>query len=104
MVEEGKLPQTPMNYDTASYQIYVAYLEAENAELTRKARQLTEENAALRERLDKAVELKKPYLEEDHYGGLYLVHYETVVHKIKAYEERAAAETRLRELQDNGTD
>mgnify|MGYP001632194173 CR=1 FL=1 len=32
-------------------------LQAENAELTRKARQLTEENAALRERLGKAVEL-----------------------------------------------
>lgn len=32
-------------------------LQAENAELTRKARQLTEENAALRERLEKAVEL-----------------------------------------------
>lgn len=32
-------------------------LQAENAELTRKARQLTEENAALRARLEKAVEL-----------------------------------------------
>lgn len=31
-------------------------LQAENAELTRKARQLTEENAALRERLEKAIE------------------------------------------------
>lgn len=61
-------------------------------------KRLQVENAALRERLDKAVELKKPYLEEDHYGGLYLVHYETVVHKIKAYEERAAAEKRLAEL------
>lgn len=43
LVEEGKIPQTPMNYDTASYKAYVAHLEAENA--------------ALRERLDKAVEL-----------------------------------------------
>ena len=43
LVEEGKIPQTPMNYDTASYKIYVAHLEAENA--------------ALRERLEKAVEL-----------------------------------------------
>lgn len=42
LVEEGKIPQTPMNYDTASYKAYVAHLEAENA--------------ALRERLDKAVE------------------------------------------------
>lgn len=43
LVEEGKIPQTPMNYDTASYKMYVAHLEAENA--------------ALRERLGKAVEL-----------------------------------------------
>lgn len=55
LVNEGKLPQTPMNYDTASYKVYVAHLEAENTELTRKARQLTEENAALRERLDRVV-------------------------------------------------
>ena len=40
LVEEGKIPQTPMNYDTASYKMYVAHLEAENA--------------ALRERLEKA--------------------------------------------------
>lgn len=43
LVGEGKIPQTPMNYDTASYKMYVAHLEAENA--------------ALRERLGKAVEL-----------------------------------------------
>lgn len=168
LVEEGKIPQTPMNYDTASYQIYVAHLEAENVELTKKARQLDEQlkaisdrttkfpsleqiekrfldwaipflkaritgckeewfgidyiakaiwefikdgfenaiavdetNAALRERLDKAVELKEPYLEEDHYGGLYEVHYETVVHKVEGYEERDAAEKRLAELRGN---
>lgn len=79
-------------------------LQAENAELTRKARQLTEENAALHERLDKAVELKEPYLEVDHYGGLYLVHYETVVHKIKAYEERADAENQLKKLKEGKND
>lgn len=43
LVEEGKIPQTPMNYDTASYKMYVAHLESENA--------------ALRERLENAVEL-----------------------------------------------
>ena len=42
LVEEGKLPQTPMNYDMASYKAYVAHLEAENA--------------ALKERLGKVVE------------------------------------------------
>lgn len=29
LVDEGKIPQTSMNYDTASYKIYVAHLEAE---------------------------------------------------------------------------
>lgn len=43
LVEEGKIPQTPMNYDTASYKMYVAHLEAENA--------------ALRGRLENVVEL-----------------------------------------------
>lgn len=43
LVEEGKIPQTPMNYDMASYKAYVAHLEAENA--------------ALRERLEKTGEL-----------------------------------------------
>lgn len=33
LVEEGKIPQTPMNYDMASYKAYVAHLEAENAAL-----------------------------------------------------------------------
>ena len=61
---------------------------------------LKAENAALRERLDKAVELKKSYLEEDHYGGVYEVHYETVVHKVEAYDYRSDAEKRLKELKE----
>lgn len=43
LVEEGKIPQTPMNYDMASYKAYVAHLEAENA--------------TLQKRLNKALEL-----------------------------------------------
>ena len=43
LVEEGKIQQEPMNYDAATLQIYIDHLE--------------KENAALRERLDKAVEL-----------------------------------------------
>ena len=38
LVEEGKIPQTPMNYDMASYKAYVAHLEAENAELKARLR------------------------------------------------------------------
>ena len=42
-VKSGVLPQEPMNYDGAAMKAYISYLEFENA--------------ALRERLDKAVEL-----------------------------------------------
>lgn len=43
LVEEGKIQQESMNYDAATLQIYIDHLE--------------KENAALRERLGKAVEL-----------------------------------------------
>lgn len=59
LVEEGKIPQTPMNYDTASYQIYVAHLEAENVELTKKARQLDEQLKAISDRTTKFPSLEQ---------------------------------------------
>lgn len=43
IVKNGALPQEPMNYDGAAMKAYISYLESENAEL--------------RARLDKAVEL-----------------------------------------------
>lgn len=43
LVKAGTIPQEPMNYDAATLKIYIDYLEAENA--------------ALRERLEKSVEL-----------------------------------------------
>lgn len=43
LVKAGAIPQEPMNYDAATLKIYIDYLEAEIT--------------ALRERLDKAVEL-----------------------------------------------
>ena len=43
LVKAGTIPQEPMNHDAATLKIYIDYLEAENAEL--------------RERLEKAVEL-----------------------------------------------
>lgn len=46
LVDEGKIQQEPMNYDAATLQIYIDHLE--------------KENAALRERLEKAVELPVP--------------------------------------------
>ena len=66
--------------------------------LEKENEQLKAENAALKERLEKAVELKEPYIDIDHYGGLYIVHYETVLHKCEAYDERTAAKKRLSEL------
>ena len=43
LVKAGTIPQEPMNYDAATLKIYIDHLEAENA--------------ALRERLEKAVEV-----------------------------------------------
>ena len=170
LVEEGKIPQTPMNYDMASYKAYVAHLETENAELIKKISQLEEQlkaisdrtaclpsleqikkrfldwsipflkaritgckeewfgiewiakaiwefikesfetaiavdetNAALRERLDKAVELPKPFIEQD--GDGYYRVYSSGINIIRhakqhgVYDTPEAAEARLRELQ-----
>lgn len=49
-VAAGYIPQIPMNYDTVAYKIYTTYLE-------NKTDELTTENAELRARLDRAVEL-----------------------------------------------
>lgn len=49
-VDAGIIPQIPMNYDAVSYKIYAGCLE-------NKVDELTAENAELRERLDKAIEL-----------------------------------------------
>ena len=45
IVKAGYIPQEPMNYDAATLKIYIDHLESENA--------------TLRERLDKAVELPR---------------------------------------------
>ena len=44
LVKAGTIPQEPANYDAATLKIYIDHLEAENS--------------VLRERLDKAVEVK----------------------------------------------
>lgn len=59
LVEEGKISQTPMNYDTASYQMYVAHLESENAELTKKSRQLEGQLKAISDRTAKFPSLEQ---------------------------------------------
>lgn len=59
LVEEGKIPQTPMNYDMASYKAYVAHLEAENAELMNKARQLEEQLKAICDKKAKFLSLEQ---------------------------------------------
>ena len=51
LVQAGTIPQEPMNYDAATLKIYIDHLETENA--------------ALRERLEKAVEL--PFVPTDYH-------------------------------------
>lgn len=59
---------------------------------------LRDENAALRERLEKAVELREPRITVDHWGGLYEVVYEKVQVVSEVYDTRSEAEARLAEL------
>lgn len=63
-----------------------------------KQAELESENASLRERLDKAVELTEPHWELCPYSGMYIVYYKAIVPKSEAYDDRAAAESRLAEL------
>lgn len=60
---------------------------------------LQAENAALRERLEKAVELREPRITVDHWGGLYEVVYEKVQVVSEVFETRSEAEARLAELE-----
>lgn len=59
---------------------------------------LQSENAELRARLDKAVELTEPHWELCPYSGMYIVYYKAIVPKSEAYDDRAAAEARVAEL------
>ena len=63
---------------------------------------LQAENAALRERLEKAVELREPRITVDHWGGLYEVVYEKVQVVSEVYETRSEAEVRVAELKGEG--
>ena len=83
-VKSGVLPQEPMNYDGAAMKAYISYLESENAEL--------------RARLDKAVELNEPDIELNPYTGDWELRYQEVVTKVKVYDKRSEAESRLAEL------
>lgn len=76
-----------MNYDTASYKMYVAHLEAENA--------------ALRERLEKTVVNGKRFIVEKQIDGreVYVVcRYKVIKSYICTEYTREAAEARLAEL------
>ena len=68
------------------------------ADISAQCKQLEAENAALRERLEKAVELTEPHWELCPYSGMYIVYYKAIVPKSEAYDDRAAAESRLAEL------
>ena len=48
------------------------------ADISAQCEELKAENAALRERLEKSVELREPRITVDHWGGLYEVVYEKV--------------------------
>ena len=64
----------------------------------KRINELAAENAALRERLEKAVELREPRITVDHWGGIYEVVYEKVQVVSEVYDTRSEAEARVAEL------
>ena len=66
--------------------------------LEKEIEQLKSENATLRERLEKAVELREPRITVDHWGGLYEVVYEKVQVVSEVYDTCSEAEASLAEL------
>lgn len=68
------------------------------ADISAQCKQLETENASLRARLEKAVELKEPDIELNPYTGDWELRYQEVVTKVKVYDEREEAEARLAEL------
>ena len=89
LVKAGTIPQEPMNYDAATLKIYIDHLEAENA--------------ALRERLEKAGEKVKE-LKNDIEPAVYVsfvgfvVRWCTLEEHKEIYGTSEAAEARLAEL------
>ena len=98
LVQAGTIPQEPMNYDAATLKIYIDHLETENA--------------ALRERLERSIEL--PCIEpmttwdwddekgigESHFGERYQLLYRDKDGEFIAYVglDKEEAEARLAEL------
>ena len=87
-------------------------LESENEELKREimkeqtirvwaekdAGKLYDENARLKEKMQKMIELKEPDIELNPYTGDWELRYQEVVTKVKVYDERSEAEARFAEL------
>lgn len=78
-------------------------LQAENAELTRKARQLTEENASLRARLEKAVELPR-IIHPNTFEWHIQYQYKSGIIDSKIKFSIEAAEACLKELKEKNND
>lgn len=78
------------------------YIHEERANKDRKIEELEKENAALRERLKKAVELPDPSILPNFYGCV-LTWYTVEEHK-KLYDSEKEAEARLAELKEKVND
>lgn len=99
LVADGVIPQEPANYDAATLKMYIAHLEAENAEL--------------RARLEKAVELPTiyehisyPYVERMYSETIYYVIYKENgrIMTEKFGKNKSKAEARLKEIKEKNSD
>lgn len=101
-----------MNFDYAGTLKYICNLKKDIKEalnLIKEGRELIsanneaidfleKENAELRARLNKAVELKEPDIELNPYTGDWELRYQEVVTKVKVYDKRSEAEVEIVKL------
>lgn len=102
LVADGVIPQEPANYDAAILKMYIAHLEAENAEL--------------RARLEKAVELPcvkmvNPKVRINRIGIVNVIREWAVVYidkqgdfVVEHCRSKTAAEARLKEIKEKKND
>ncbi len=93
LVADGVVSQEPVNYDAATLKIYIAHLEAENAELRERMEKAAEE-------VDKVKKIIEPTVYTSFCG--FVVRWCTLMEHKELYGTQEAAEAKLKELKENG--
>ena len=92
LVESGVVSQEPANYDAATLKIYIAHLEAENAELRARLEKAAEE-------VDGVIKIIEPTMYTSFCG--FVVRRCTLREYKELYCTPELAEARLKEIKEN---